>query len=88
MSRDADDASLIGWEYYRRGEMEQAEQWWSRAAAENDNAAFNLAQRYLDIEQIRFGSRLHVTWELDAQAATARVPPLLLQPLVGSRDKV
>ncbi|HEV7577337.1 MAG TPA: histidine kinase [Caldimonas sp.] len=42
----------------------------------------DLAQRYLDIEQIRFGSRLHVTWELDAQAASARVPPLLLQPLV------
>jgi two-component system sensor histidine kinase AlgZ len=42
----------------------------------------DLAQRYLDIEQIRFGSRLHVSWELDAQAATARVPPLLLQPLV------
>ncbi len=42
----------------------------------------DLAQRYLDIEQIRFGTRLHVTWELDPQAATARVPPLLLQPLV------
>jgi two-component system sensor histidine kinase AlgZ len=42
----------------------------------------DLARRYLDIEQIRFGSRLHVNWELDAQAATARVPPLLLQPLV------
>ena len=42
----------------------------------------DLAQRYLDIEQIRFGSRLHVTWELDAEAASARVPPLLLQPLV------
>jgi len=42
----------------------------------------DLAQRYLDIEQIRFGSRLHVTWELDPQAASARVPPLLLQPLV------
>jgi two-component system sensor histidine kinase AlgZ len=41
-----------------------------------------LAQRYLDIEQIRFGSRLTVTWELDAEAGTARVPPLLLQPLV------
>ncbi|MEO8526051.1 MAG: histidine kinase [Caldimonas sp.] len=41
-----------------------------------------LAQRYLDIEQIRFGSRLHVNWELDAEAGTARVPPLLLQPLV------
>ena len=41
-----------------------------------------LAQRYLDIEQIRFGSRLHVSWELDPVAGTARVPPLLLQPLV------
>jgi len=41
-----------------------------------------LAQRYLDIEQIRFGSRLHVSWELDAEAGLARVPPLLLQPLV------
>ena len=41
-----------------------------------------LAQRYLDIEQIRFGSRLHVSWELDPQAGSARVPPLLLQPLV------
>ena len=41
-----------------------------------------LAQRYLDIEQIRFGNRLHVSWELDAEAGTARVPPLLLQPLV------
>ena len=41
-----------------------------------------LAQRYLAIEQIRFGKRLQVTWELDADAGAARVPPLLLQPLV------
>jgi two-component system sensor histidine kinase AlgZ len=41
-----------------------------------------LAQRYLAIEQIRFGTRLHVTWELDPAAGAARVPPLLLQPLV------
>ena len=41
-----------------------------------------LAKRYLAIEQIRFGSRLQVLWELDAAAAGARVPPLLLQPLV------
>lgn len=41
-----------------------------------------LAQRYLDIEQIRFGNRLQVNWELDADAGTARVPPLILQPLV------
>jgi two-component system sensor histidine kinase AlgZ len=41
-----------------------------------------LAQRYLAIEQIRFGGRLQVHWELDAGAGAARVPPLLLQPLV------
>jgi len=41
-----------------------------------------LAKRYLAIEQIRFGKRLQVTWELDAEAGAARVPPLLLQPLV------
>lgn len=41
-----------------------------------------LAQRYLAIEQIRFGSRLQVSWELDPEAGAARVPPLLLQPLV------
>jgi len=41
-----------------------------------------LAQRYLAIEQVRFGSRLQVSWELDEDAGTARVPPLLLQPLV------
>ncbi len=41
-----------------------------------------LAQRYLDIEQARFGSRMHVSWELDPQAGSARVPPLILQPLV------
>ena len=41
-----------------------------------------LAQRYLEIEQIRFGDRLRVQWSLDASADGARLPPLLLQPLV------
>jgi two-component system, LytTR family, sensor histidine kinase AlgZ len=42
----------------------------------------DLARRYLAIEKIRFGDRLKVQWELDPAAGTARVPPLLLQPLV------
>ena len=41
-----------------------------------------LAKRYLAIEQIRFGERLRVTWHLDPAANHARLPPLLLQPLV------
>lgn len=41
-----------------------------------------LAKRYLEIEQVRFGSRLTVQWDVDPQAGRARVPPLLLQPLV------
>ncbi|WP_229676130.1 sensor histidine kinase [Polaromonas eurypsychrophila] len=41
-----------------------------------------LAQRYLAIEQIRFGERLQVQWNLDPEADLAKLPPLLLQPLV------
>ena len=41
-----------------------------------------LAQRYLAIEQVRFGDRLVVHWDLDERASTARLPPLLLQPLL------
>ncbi len=44
-----------------------------------------LARRYLAIEQIRFGARLQVEWELDRRdprVGAARVPPLVLQPLV------
>ena len=41
-----------------------------------------LARRYLAIEQVRFGSRLQLAWSLDPAADQARLPPLLLQPLV------
>jgi two-component system sensor histidine kinase AlgZ len=41
-----------------------------------------LAKAYLAIEQVRFGARLRVDWDLDPQADAVRVPPLVLQPLV------
>jgi len=41
-----------------------------------------LARRYLDIEQVRFGERLQLEWALDPNADQARLPPLLLQPLL------
>ncbi|UUZ63050.1 histidine kinase [Polaromonas sp. P1-6] len=46
-----------------------------------------LAQRYLAIEQVRFGERLQVQWSLDASASQAKLPPLLLQPLVENAVK-
>jgi two-component system sensor histidine kinase AlgZ len=42
----------------------------------------DLARRYLDIEEIRYGARLQVQWHIDPRVHGARVPPLVLQPLV------
>jgi two-component system, LytTR family, sensor kinase len=37
---------------------------------------------YLEIEQVRFGDRLTVAFELEPQTLSARVPHLILQPVV------
>ncbi|MDC6168006.1 MULTISPECIES: sensor histidine kinase [unclassified Roseateles] len=69
------------------GVLEDLSELFRVALAEADTvvsleAEVELARRYLDIEQIRYGERLRVQWQLDPAAAGARVPPLLLQPLV------
>jgi two-component system, LytTR family, sensor kinase len=42
----------------------------------------DLVSRYLDIQRTRFGDRLRVRIDVDPAAQDARVPPLLLQPIV------
>jgi two-component system LytT family sensor kinase len=46
----------------------------------SDELAF--LRRYLEIEQVRFGERLTVRWNIDGEVDAAMVPPLLLQPLI------
>ena len=41
-----------------------------------------LADQYLAVERVRFGSRLRVRTEVAPEAEAASVPPLILQPLV------
>ncbi len=59
-----------------------------RAALTEPGAAISLdeelalARAYLAIEQVRFGGRLRLSWDVAPGAGRARVPPLMLQPLV------
>jgi two-component system, LytTR family, sensor kinase len=44
-------------------------------------------QRYVDIQQVRFGERLRVTVDIEKELLNAQVPNLLLQPLVENAIK-
>lgn len=46
-----------------------------------------LTKTYLDVEQVRFGSRLRVNLDFDPACADCEVPPLLVQPLVENAIK-
>jgi LytS/YehU family sensor histidine kinase len=47
----------------------------------------DLLKAYLSIEQIRFGSRLQVAWEIAPEVLQEPIPALLLQPLVENAIK-
>ncbi len=47
----------------------------------------DLLRTYLDIEQVRFGVRLQVRWEVAEDMLEVPLPPLLLQPLVENAIK-
>jgi len=44
-------------------------------------------RRYLEVEGVRFGRRLEVAWNVAPEVAGARVPSLILQPLVEDAVK-
>ncbi|MBI1283231.1 MAG: sensor histidine kinase [Thiobacillus sp.] len=41
-----------------------------------------LTRAYLELEQLRLGDRLQVTWHITKMPADALIPPLVIQPLV------
>jgi sensor histidine kinase YesM len=64
-----------------------------RASEDSHRAEVTLAeeveylQRYLDIQKVRFGERLQISTDIPAELLRARVPNLLLQPLVENAIK-
>lgn len=51
------------------------------------DAELDFVRDYLQLEQLRLGERLHVDWDLDADAGDHPLPALSLQPLVENSIK-
>lgn len=51
------------------------------------NEEIDQAKRYLEIEKIRFGQRLNVSFEIDETCIEAKVPPLIIQPVLENAIK-
>ena len=67
---------------FLRGSLKLGEQRMVPLAEEVD-----LLKAYLAIEQIRFGARLQVAWEIEPEVLGEWIPALLLQPLVENAIK-
>jgi sensor histidine kinase YesM len=46
-----------------------------------------ILQKYLDIERLRFGDKLHISQEIDDDIKVYHIPPLILQPLIENAIK-
>lgn len=46
-----------------------------------------LTKTYLDVEQVRFGTRLRIKEQFDPACSSCEVPPLIIQPLVENAIK-
>jgi LytS/YehU family sensor histidine kinase len=51
------------------------------------NEEINLLKLYLDIEEVRFGHRMRVIFNVSNDALGTKLPPLLLQPIVENAIK-
>ena len=67
---------------FLRGTLKREEQQWILVEEE-----LEYLRLYLDIEKVRFGNRLSTVFETAAESLQARIPAMLLQPLVENAIK-